>query len=463
MGKVLRTVFKAARRGALLGCLFVFAPLGVSAQTSELTPQQMRQLAAEAVVNGNPTLGYSLAGALLQRNPNDVDALVIRARAARDMGRTDDALKTARRATEQATTQSEKFGASMVMAQALSTSGAQTRAQFWLRRAAQIAPNQEFKDVAVRDFRYVQRTNPWSTELSFSTSPSSNINNGSARSTTKLFDLPFEFQLSGTARALSGVEHSGHIATRYRLSENAREQNDVLLRLGHRTYTMSEEAKLLAPRAKGSDFAFSSASLSYIRRGFTGPGNKLPNQFELTGGRTWYAHDPFMQFARVSFTQNYVFSPGSFVFAGASRELQRSLSTRQDLDSWGLNTGVRMTLPNRDQLTLVLSGKKSNSIDSNLDYTQVTVSARYALGQPILGARVDFGISASQKKHELSRFTAAGRLDKEISVDVTALITQIQYFGFSPSVTLSARRNNSNIGLYETRDLGLQVGIQSAF
>ena len=423
----------------------------------------MRNLAASAVVNGNPTLGYQVASALLQRDGDDTEALIIRARAARDLGRLLEAVATARRAWGLADTPSERFGASMVMAQSLSTSGSKTRAQIWLRRAAQNAPSDEFKNIAIRDFRYVQRTNPWATELNFSASPNSNINNGSARSSTQLFDLPFEFQLSGAAQALSGVEYSAGIATRYRLFESARSQHDLVLQLDHKTYSMSPEAKLLSPTTQGSDFAFSSASLSYTRRGFTGAGTNLPNQFEITGGRTWYAQNPFMEYMRISFTQNYLVAPGSFVFTGLSREYQRSLSARDDVDSWGLSTGMRMALPNNDRLTLSLSAKESNSLDSFLDFKQVTLGARYALAQPIAGVSVNFGLSISQKKHDRSRFSRFGRQDQTIALDVTGVFNRLEYFGFAPSVTMSARRTDSSIGIYDSESLGLRVGIQSAF
>ena len=434
------------------------------AQTqTELTPQQMRVFAADAVIKKDPRLGYQVASALLTRDPNDTEALIIRARAARDLGRYPEAIATARRAWQLAATPSERFGASMVMAQALSTSGSKTRAQIWLRRAAQNAPSDEFKNVAVRDFRYVRSTNPWSTELSISASPNSNINNGSARSSTRLFDLPFEFQLTGAAQALSGMEYSAGIATRYRLAESQRAQNDLVFQLSHRTYTMSDDAKRLSPTSKGTDFAFSTASLSYIRRGFSGPGTDLPHQFELTGGRTWYGHAPFMQYLRFGFTQNVVTGPNSLVFAGLAREYQQSLSARQDVDSWTVNTGFRLALENKSRLTLSLTAKKSNSISTNLNYQQITLGARYALGQPIAGVSVDFGLSISHKDHEISRFSRFGRLDKTVSLDVTGVFNRLEYYGFVPAVTLSAQQTRSNIGLFDSDSLGVRLGLQSSF
>ena len=195
--------------------IFVSSTNAQSAGSVNVAPQELRLLAANAIVNGQPAQGYQMAQALLAHNPNDTEALIIRARAARDLGRLPEALTTARKAWSGAQNASERFVASMVMAQTLSTSGAKTRAQLWLCRAAQNASSKEFKQVAVHDFCYVQRTNPWSTERSFSASPSSNINNGSTRTTTRLFDLPFEFQLSGTARALSGIRYNAGITTRY--------------------------------------------------------------------------------------------------------------------------------------------------------------------------------------------------------------------------------------------------------
>lgn len=450
----------------LLSILIATSPTLSVAQTGDtvvLSPPQMRELAAQSIVGGQPQQAYALASALLQRNPNDIEALIIRARAARDLGRFTEAKHTARRAWQKSRNSNEKFASSMVMAQALSSAGARTRSQLWLRRAAQHAPDERMKNIAVRDFQYVRRINPWATELSFSVSPDSNINNGSQRSSTQLFDLPFEFQLSGAARALSGIQFNSSIATRYRLAESQRSQHDLVLQLSHRTYTMSDEAKRLAPTAKGSDFAFSTSALSYVRRGFSSADTNLPNEFSATIGRTWYGGDPFMQYARLGFTQNVVLSRSAFVFGGVSLERQQSLSQRQDVSISGLSVGMRKTTNAGNRLTLAASGKVSKSNDVTLDYQQLTLSARYALGKPVAGMRIDFGIQASRKSHELSRFSRFGRQDDSLSIDATAVFKNIEFYGFSPSVTISARKTDSSIGLYDAQGYGVKVGIQSAF
>ena len=442
--------------------LFLHASLGF-AQTTAVTPNQLRILAANAVIAGDPITGYQATAALLRQDPNDVEALIIQARAARDLGKAPEAIKTAQKAWNLADTPSEKFGSSVIMAQALSTSGRRTAAQFWLRRAMHNAPNEKFKASAVRDFKHVQRINPWSTELNFSISPSSNINNGSMNSTVKLFDLPFDFQLSGAAQALSGMQYSAGFATRYRLSENTRSQNDIILQASHRTYTMSTEAKQLAPTAKGSDFAFTSTALNFVHRGFTSATNDMPYSITLTGGRSWYAQQPYLQYGRIAVRQNFVIAPGVFVHGGAHREKQVSLTGGDDAQIWGISAGIALPIGSSDRLNLSLSRKRSLSDNSDLDFQKDTLSARYQIGKPVLGMRIDFGMSYSRKTHEVSRFTRFGRQDQTLSADVTAVITGLNYYGFSPTVTLSARQNDSNIGLYEARELGVQVGIRSAF
>lgn len=65
-------------RKVVFGFLFsVFGTVSANAQTEtalNLTPQEMRAAAANAVVAGAPAQGYQIATALLQRNPNDTEA-----------------------------------------------------------------------------------------------------------------------------------------------------------------------------------------------------------------------------------------------------------------------------------------------------------------------------------------------------------------------------------------------------
>jgi len=168
---------------ALLSLAVAVGGISARAGPVELTPGEMHVAANRALQSGNPGAALLLADALLERDPQDLTALLLKARAARDQSRFRTAIKTARQAWSISRAPEERYASALIMAQALSSSGAKTRAQLWLRRAAQNAPDEALKRLAVRDFRYVRDTNPFSTQLRFSITPNSNINNGSKSDT----------------------------------------------------------------------------------------------------------------------------------------------------------------------------------------------------------------------------------------------------------------------------------------
>ncbi|MFP5508256.1 MAG: hypothetical protein ACLGIP_03725 [Alphaproteobacteria bacterium] len=136
---------------AALLAVWTFAH-GAQAQT--LTPDQMRGTAMLAIEDGNPALALQVAEALLVRDAEDVTALILKARAARDLGQFNIAQPAAARAWALSDTDATRFDSARVMAQVLASQGQRTRAQFWLRRAVQNAPDAGARRIAVQEFRY---------------------------------------------------------------------------------------------------------------------------------------------------------------------------------------------------------------------------------------------------------------------------------------------------------------------
>ncbi|MEY8839451.1 hypothetical protein AB9K41_10525, partial [Cribrihabitans sp. XS_ASV171] len=246
-----------------LALALALAALSGAAQEATLTPRELRGTAIEALRIGAPDRAYAYSEALLRRDPDDREAHLIRSRAARDTGRFGEAKVSARAAWKLASSDEEKYAASMVMAQALSSNGQRTMSQLWLRRAVEHAPDEALARRAIRDFKYVRARNPWATELSFAVTPDSNINNGSSERSSflnyrlmeALYGQPVEYQLDGTLRALSGIEYALGLTTRYRFSETPTRAHDVIFTADVRHYTLSSEAKAIAPGAEGNDFA----------------------------------------------------------------------------------------------------------------------------------------------------------------------------------------------------------------
>ncbi len=449
------------RRISLTLAAFILAAAQASAQTV-LNPEQMRELAGQAVLQGQAGLAYDLTGALIDRDDTDLDAHLIRSRAARNLGRNEDALTHARRAWALSDEDSEKYASALAMAQAQSSSGRRTAAQLWLRRAVQIAPNEALKARAAEDFRYVRRQNPWSTALRFSIAPSSNINNGSRNETSELFGLPFQFALEGEARALSGVEISTGLSTRYRLGNTDRKRTDLLFGVSHRTYVLSDEAKDIAPDAEGSDFATGSVFVG-LQEDYALPGGRARLGWDARLGRTWYAGNPLLSYTRLGANYRRVAGDNGMLSLSLNREGQNGENGRQDATIWIAQLGYGMSLASGDTVSLSTSFLNSHSDADYLDYTQRAISARYGLANPIGPAQLEFGLTLSEKRHEMSSLTADGRDERSISASVTAALPEIDFYGFIPTITLNAERTEANIDLYETENFGIQLGIRSAF
>jgi hypothetical protein len=421
----------------------------------------MRVAAVNALQSGHSQAALTMANALLLRDAGDVPALIIKSRAARNVGDFDAAIAAGKTAWAQASTEDEKYAAAMAVAQALSSDGKRTMAQFWLRRAADRAPNEATRNIAARDFRYVRARNPWSSELSFNIAPSSNINNGSVHETTKLFGLPFEFELNGAARALEGLEYSVGYAGRYRFDQTELYAQDLVFQLNHRTYTLSDSARATAPGVRGSDFAFSQLGAGYVYQ--RTPENWI-GPFTLTamGGHTWYGGDPYSAYLRLGASQKIDLGPTNVVHISGSAERQFG-SAAPDADILRADLRFAHGFGKIGTLGLSLGHSDSMSDDTSANFTEVRGGVDFHLSQPILGAQVSLGIDWRQRDFPNSRYDPAGRNDTEISASLDMTFTKIERYGFNPTLSLNTSRTDSNIGLFDSESLGVSFGLRSAF
>jgi len=184
-----------------------------------------------------------------------------------------------------------KFYAAQTVAQAHTGAGSLTRAQLWLRRARQFAPNAEIAERVAQDFGKLRAQNPWSTSLSFGITPTSNINNGSANSEFVLPGLPLILTISGDGRPLSGIQVSGGADVRYRVLTSENSATFLTASANALTYTLSQSARAQAPSAKGSDYSYGVLSFGVSHRHILAKGAN-PTEFALRNSRTWYRMDP---------------------------------------------------------------------------------------------------------------------------------------------------------------------------
>ncbi len=447
-------------------CLGSIVTLGAQAQPS-LSPEQLRQTAVMALKTGDARLARGYAEALVARDARDLNAHLILARAARDMGDIPPARAAARRAWALAQTAEERYSAALITAQVLSSDGKRTRAQLWLRRAAQNAPNDVLREKARRDFAYVKQQNPWKTDLSLTLAPNTNINNGSAQDrsllnyavTELLFGEQVEYELSDTAQAISGIEFGASLRTRYRFHQTPETAHDAKLSLAYRSFAITDT--LTDTSVKGSDFAFGSVALGYGYRQLN-LSRKGELALDVEAGQSWYSGARYASYMRAQAQQTWRISPQRQLRFGTDLERLWGQAT-PDLDTLGLQASVTQGFASGNTGYLGLSVGGTRSSNPGSEYTEVTLRTGLALKRPILGAAVQFGIGASWRDYDVSRHSRDGRQDSQIFGDVTATFKEIDYYGFNPSVTLSASSTDSNVGLYDVNRVGLSIGIKSAF
>ncbi len=463
----------------------VAAPFGtvVAQDVAQVTPQELEQAAKLTLQGGDTARAIAFADALLMRNPADVTAHLIRSAALRKQGELGKARQSARAGWRHAKTDNEKYTAALLMAQALSSDEKRTRAQIWLRRARQVAPTPAHAAQAARDFQYVQRRNPWHTQLSFTLAPNSNINNGSARDTSALyyeFFNPFnpdgiEATLTAASKALSGLEAGADIQSRYRFHQTERTAHDLRLGLSYRSYRLSDQSRkdLAAQDAtriangdvplgiSGNDYAYGTVRLGY---GYKRLRTDRRGEFGLTAdlGQTFYGGARYNSFLRANIGQTYYTNQTTKLRFDLSTDL-RQAQRGSDTQSVSISTGVSKQLANGNGLYLGAAVAGLRSQTASLEYNELRLRSGYVLGRPVFGTSLQFGLGTSYRDYGVSPHDASGRRDLELSADVTATFNRIDYYGFNPTLSLSASTTNSNIGLYDVNRVGLSIGISSAF
>ncbi|MGI3170490.1 hypothetical protein ACRARG_15170 [Pseudooceanicola sp. C21-150M6] len=434
------------------------------AQGQAVSPGELRELAVKALDAGYPATALDMTSALLRRDPQDVQTLLIRSRAARDTGDHPLARATARQAWDlSATDDRVRYSAALAMAQALSSEGKRTRAQIWLRRAAQIAPDAQTKSRAVRDFRYVRSRNRWTTELNFNLAPKSNINNGSSRSTVTLlvFDQPIEVPLPGATRALSGLEYSGGLSTRFRLAETTRRATDLTFSARYTTYTLSGSAQAAAPGTQGSDFALGTVYGGLSHKWLTQSGRA---EYTIAGafGRSWYGGQAYGNHSNLSAGVNMAFGKRDRLGVTFSADLTRGPAAPH-ADAFAVSLRHTHRTRSGAMLGVWTSATRSQSDIPTADFTDFAAGIDFAPRILVMGAQPRFGIGLRSRDYPFSAYAPGYRTDFEQNAWIDLTFKKIDYYGFHPTVRMQLARPDSNINLFDVDRSGISFGITSAY
>ncbi|WP_283425148.1 surface lipoprotein assembly modifier [Shimia sagamensis] len=434
------------------------------AQTVDIPKEDARQLAAKHMLSGNSEAALSIATALIASDSSDAQAHLIAAQTLRSKGDYKGAQTHASMAFESATSAKMRYVTAMVMAQSLSANGQKSASQLWLRRAAEVAPDEQSRLRAIRDFRYVRDTNPWQYALSIGIRPSSNINNGSRDNRLYWGGLVF---VNPEAEPLSGLEIETGFKAFYRpLAEN-RERLTFGISFETRQYVLSEHAKETNPNARASDFAYTRLEGHVIQ---TWRGERQPNTMQrisrlgFTAGANTYGGDHLSNYLRLWGSNRFGLSERSYITALGSfeRTWRKDASIRDsDLIELGGTYGYHFKRGGQINVYGRLGDKKSES--NAIAHDNLRLGVVYSSDTRIAGGLPRLSFEYEGRWYDYPREIPDPRRDNQYTAALSLVMDQWDLYGFAPEIRLNYKRNHSNVTQYETLQYGLDFGIRSVF
>ncbi|MFN4170254.1 MAG: tetratricopeptide repeat protein [Pseudorhodobacter sp.] len=430
-------------------------------QTMTVSLPEAREIARRAAQRGQAGLARHVALGLLQADPQDVLALLVLSSAEAQLGNPQAAAEAGRTAWKAAPDDIHRYEAATLTAQALTMDGRHQQAKIWLRRAGQVAPDARLRSMARANHRAVSRTSPLSMQFSLSVAPSSNVNNGTHHDTILIFGEPF--QLAGATRALSGMEATVGAAFGWRLSETPKARSEATLRLVGRKVSLSSEAKVQAPGARGGDYDYALVEAGLAHR-FRPGAAPLVWTFGAAAGHSWSGGRDLADYLRLEGGAEYALTPrmGLALKLGAERQWRRDdASFGADILSVS-GTAIRMQ-ENGDRISLTLGLRDTQSANARVDHLALSAQLDWQRASPIRGIGLNAGASVALRRYGATAAFPAGRDDVQVGARLGLVFERLDYMGFAPTLDITATRTRSDYILNDARSLGVSFGVRSTF
>lgn len=451
-------------RRCLLALALLAVQTGSQAQATEtgdpvrLSLPEARTLAFALLRDGHPDHARRIALGLLKAEPDSYAASMILARAETDMGRAGAGARAGRRAWTLATGEEQHFAAAYMVSKSLTEQGKYGQAQLWLRRAGQATDSDRMEMAARRQFRRVQALNPWSTRLSFSVRPSSNINGGPTTNTFTIGDFVF---VDPTAVPLSGLEFSSSAFVKRRF-ENAGGGPDGYLAfsLGTTRYSLTDKARQAVPTARASDFAMTKARVS---GGLLFATSKhATTRVDLAVYRDWRGGAGLADNVLVSLGQDLRRKTARLGYSVSFED--RTRLDRSNRSSQSLSLGGYWAAPlpfGQVSVSATLSDIRSDAAE--IAAQAARLSLRFVAKNDIFGAVPSLELTQTFRDYDRALYSATPRRDTGTAISAELFFPSIEYYGFAPTVGAVYSRNRSNVSSFDVEEYGMTFGLRSTF
>jgi hypothetical protein len=463
----LMAVVRALGLALVIGATHLPSTVGAQHSEQRVSPQEARVLANRLTSVGQPSAAREIALGLLRADATDVTALVALARAELALGQIDAAERAAQAALSQARTPSEKFMASLVVADVFAQSERFLRSQFWLRRAIQIAPNPQSEQVAINAFRRVRQENALAVEISFGIMPSSNVNSGNSNEAISFAYLPgylseIQWLVPADETPLSGVEFSLRTDLRYRIAETATARTSLEFGIYGRTYVMSNSARATAPEITGESLSYVQTSVGILHQ-WRPLWSEAPLSASLTYSHDWVGGTPYRyELDGTLGTQFTLTNDDTLAVSGSVRRSHR-LTSGVDILSYSLRGRWARTLANEDIVGVTAQVAQATSDVTDLAYRDAMLGVSYDFGEVGFGVDLSTSYTEHFRVYETSAFDPAGRDDRISAVRVDMGLQNVDFYGFQPVFTVKARRTISSVARFDTQGAQLGLNLRSSF
>jgi hypothetical protein len=460
---------------AALALALAFGAGGAFGQSPRnLSIDEARSVALDALRAGQPETALQIAGALLQRDAADPFAHYLRAFALYRAGQTAPARAAAAQAAQVAQTDMQRWQIARLQALIAASDNRLTTSELWLRRADDLAPGPQQRLETRAAFRAIQARNPLSFSISASLTPSNNVNGGAATALSFVDGVEGQWvgQIRYEGRALSGVLGTLDLGAGYRLRKSETQETRLSARLNLRHAVLSEAARL----QWAADNAFyESVARPDLVRPF--PGSVTAARLELGLTHAWRVTDQRAWRLEGRAAVNWP------MFGAVTTSLHLGAEHRWALaqgSSLTLGVGAGLTsagaqsvhahavwdrqLGNGDRLSLMASLGHVAAGDHTTSYG---LGLGYALARPVGPFRIsaDLGLTHGRTPDAFEPLTPLpdGRRVNGYSLQVNAAVPGVSVMGFSPEITLRHGQTTSNVSRFGSQDTSIGLRLRSTF
>jgi len=427
-------------------------------------------MAVQASLQGQNALAVTLARALLKADPQDPAALLVLATIRLATGDAAGAYRMGRLSFRNAQDKTAIHQAARVTALSALAQNQTLRTRFWLRRAADTAPDPLSRARVMRNYKLLQEKSPWRLKFNLAISPSDNVNGGSDSAFNIIDGVPIVGILSPSAQALPGIVVQASANLSYRLSHSATQQTWITSALAVKQVRLDPGAQgaplpapFTTPLLTNGDLATTSAQigLSHMR---SAPDSPLSQRYDLTFTQLWQGGARAYFGVEAGTDLRLALTRTKAVSASLNVE-HRDYTSGRKAQIVTFGTGATFVLPNASRLRAEIQLRHS---DGPI-FTSRSASAQinYALGKPIKSVQLSTSIGGSFVDYPTYAVgfisVPGGRQDESLFAQIDATFTAAQYAGFSPTLRLRHTVTDSNVSRFSGSETSLSVGFESQF